>query len=305
VHWTSLWPWIAFTGLILFLLAVDLGVFNRKAHAIRPREAAIWSVVWVVLALAFNGLIYLWHGRTAAVEFLAGYLIERSLSIDNIFVFVLIFSYFRVPAEYQHRVLYWGILGALVLRGLLIGVGAALLARFQWIEYLFGAFLVVAAIRMAREGEPDLDLEGNRVVKTFRHFFPVAGEYHGTRFFIRQAGHLVATPLMIVLLLVETTDVVFAFDSIPAIFGVTHDPFIVFSSNIFAILGLRALYFLLAGVMDMFEYLGIGLSAVLIFIGLKMLLSHFVHISTEVSLLVVFAILTVAVIASLLKRRRS
>jgi tellurite resistance protein TerC len=299
VDWQTLWPWAAFTGLILVLLALDLGVLHRKPHAVKPREALLWSVVWIALSLLFNVVIYFWKGPEPALEFLTGYLIEKSLSVDNIFVFVLIFSYFRVPPELQHRVLFWGILGALILRAVLILTGAWLLSNFHWVEYIFGAFLVFTAVKMAKQGEPEIHPEGNRLVRLFRRLFPVTREFDGPRFFVRKDGVLSATPLFIVLLLVETTDVVFAFDSIPAIFGVTKDPFIVFTSNIFAILGLRALYFLLASVIGMFAYLGLGLAFVLGFIGLKMLLSSWIHVSTPVSLAVVFGILTLSVVASL------
>lgn len=301
--WDTLWPWAAFLGLVIVLMALDLGVFHRRPHAIGPREALLWSLFWIALALVFNLVIYVWKGPRPALEFLTGYLIERALSMDNIFVFVLIFSYFRVPAQYQHRVLFWGILGALLLRALLIGTGAWLLSRFQWVEYLFGAFLVFTAFKMLRQGEPEIHPEGNQIVRLCRRLFPVTPEYDGARFFVRRSGALMATPLLIVLVLVETTDVVFAFDSIPAIFGVTHDPFIVFTSNIFAILGLRAFYFFLASIMGLFVYLNIGLSLVLAFIGAKMLLSSVWHIPVGLSLLVVFAILAVAIVASLIKVR--
>jgi tellurite resistance protein TerC len=302
--WAETWPWVAFLALVGALLFLDLGVLHRREHVIRPREALLWSIFWVSLAMAFCGVIYFWKGPQAAVEFLTGYLIEESLSVDNLFVFVLIFTYFRVPPEYQHRVLFWGILGALVLRFTFILAGAWLLGRFAWIEYIFGAFLVITAFRMLKGGEPEIHPEGNSVVRLFRRIFPVTNEYHGTKFFIRRDGVLMATPLVIVLILVETTDVVFAIDSIPAIFGVTRDPFIVFTSNIFAILGLRALYFLLASVLGLFVYLNIGLACVLAFIGLKMILGHWVHISTTVSLLVVFGFLALSIVASLLFGRR-
>jgi tellurite resistance protein TerC len=304
VNWAESWPWVAFLGFVVLLLVLDLGVLHRRAHVIQPKEALLWSIFWVSLAMAFCGLIYFWKGPTAAVEFLTGYLIEESLSVDNLFVFVLIFTYFRVPAEYQHRVLFWGILGALVLRATFILAGAFLLARFAWIEYVFGAFLVLTAFKMLKGGEPEIHPEGNRVVRLFRRIFPVTSDYEGTRFFVRRNGVLTATPLVIVLILVETTDVVFALDSIPAIFGVTRDPFIVFTSNIFAILGLRALYFLLASVLGLFAYLNVGLACVLAFIGLKMILSHWVHISTPASLLVVFGLLALSIVASLLFGRK-
>jgi tellurite resistance protein TerC len=303
VEWNTVWPWVAFNALVLGLLALDLGVFHRKAHTVHYREALIWSVVWITLSLSFNALIYLWHGPRAALEFFTGYLIEKSLSVDNIFVFVIIFSYFKVPTKYQHRVLFWGIIGALIMRASLIAVGSVLLARFYWVEYIFGAFLVFTGIRMIKSHEPDVHPEGNPIVRFFRRLWPVTSDYHDHRFFVRLDGRVLATPLFIVLLLVETTDVVFALDSIPAIFGVTKDPFIVYTSNIFAILGLRALYFLLASVIGMFQYLNVGLAAVLAFIGIKMLISHYYPIPIGLSLAIVFGLLAISIVASLIKRR--
>src|SRR5512140_888978 len=299
----SIMPWVAFNALILALLAIDLGIFHRKAHAVHYREALAWSVVWITLSLLFNAFVYYWRGKEAALEFLTGYLIEKSLSVDNIFVFIIIFSYFKVPKQYQHRVLFWGILGALIMRATLIAVGAVLLARFFWVEYLFGAFLVWTGFRMVRQAEPEIHPEGNIFVRYFRRLWPVTAEYRGHRFFVRIDHRVVATPLFVVLLLLETTDIVFALDSIPAIFGVTKNAFIVYSSNIFAILGLRALYFLLASVMGMFEYLNVGLAAVLTFIGLKMLVSHYFPVPIGLSLAIVFGLLTVSIIVSLVKRR--
>jgi tellurite resistance protein TerC len=300
---TTIWPWVGFLSLIFVLLALDLGVFHRTPHAIRPREAAIWSAVWIALSLTFNAVIYFWKGPGPALEFLTGYLIEKALSVDNLFVFVLIFAYFKVPSSYQHRVLFWGILGALITRALLIGAGALLLARFEWLIYLFGAFLVYTGLRLTRSQEEEIHPEGNRIVRLVRRLFPVSHEYDGPRFFTRVGGRRALTPLFIVLVMVETTDIVFAVDSIPAIFGVTRDPFIVFTSNIFAILGLRALYFLLAGVLEMFEYLNLGLAVVLIFIGAKMLLERWVHVPIGLSLGVVFGVLTLTALASVVKRR--
>lgn len=299
------WLWVGFTIFVLGMLALDLGVFHRSAHAVSLKEAGIWSAVWIALSLVFNVLVYNFYGAEAGLQFLTGYLIEKSLSVDNIFVFVLIFSYFSVPAQYQHRVLFWGIFGALVMRAAMIFTGAALLERFHWIIYIFGAFLIFTGIRMAFHKDEELHPEANPVVKLFKRFMPVAGEYHGQSFFVRQAGRLFATPLFVVLLLVESTDLVFALDSIPAIFAITRDPFIVYTSNVFAILGLRALYFLLAGVMDMFRYLKIGLSVVLVFVGTKML-AEAVHIEIPilVSLGVIALVLTVSVLASLWMNRR-
>jgi TerC family integral membrane protein len=293
--------WGLFLAFILGLLALDLGVFHRKQHRVGIREAIVWSVVWTVVALGFNLWMVLEHGHQAGLEFLTGYIIERSLSFDNIFVFVVIFNYFAVPAELQHRVLFWGILGALVSRGIFIGLGTALLARFAWLIFVFGAFLVYTGIKILRDQEPQVHPERNPVLKLFQRFVPLTLRYHGKRFFVRDDGRLVATPLMMVLVVIEATDVVFAVDSIPAVFGVTKDPFIVFTSNIFAILGLRALYFLLAGLMHKFRYLSTGLGLVLILVGAKMVLDRWVHVPVEWSLGVVMAILAVAIIASLMR----
>jgi tellurite resistance protein TerC len=310
----SIWLWVGFILAVLALLALDLGVFHRQAHAVSTKEAAIWTVVWISLALLFNGAIYLFWASMmpgsastnseAALEFLTGYLIEYSLSIDNIFVFVLIFSYFAVPAAYQHRVLFWGILGALVMRATLILVGAALIERFHWIIYVFGAFLIFTGIRLAFQKDAAIQPDDNPLVKLARRVIPVAGDYEGRHFFIRRAGKLMATPLLLVLLLAESTDLVFALDSIPAIFAVTTEPFIVFTSNVCAILGLRSLYFLLAGAMDKFHYLKLGLAAILTFVGLKMVLSDIYHVPIGLSLLVILALLGIAIGASLLRTRR-
>jgi tellurite resistance protein TerC len=309
----SIWLWIGFNLFVLFMLALDLGVFHRKSHAISTREAIIWSVVWISLSLVFNTIIYFfwdrmvpgsdYTNREAALAFLTGYLIEKSLSVDNIFVFILIFSFFAVPDAYQHRVLFWGILGALVMRGILIAAGAALLNQFHWIIYVFGAFLIFTGIRMARHQDEEVQPQHNPVVKFFRKLMPVTEGFEKDKFFVRRAGTLMATPLFLILLIVESTDLVFAVDSIPAIFAVTRDPFIVYTSNVFAILGLRALYFLLANVMDKFQYLKLGLSVVLTFIGVKMVIVDFYHIPVGVSLAVVAGILTISIVASLWKSR--
>jgi tellurite resistance protein TerC len=317
----SIWMWVGFNLFVLAMLALDLGIFHRKAHAISVREATIWSAVWISLSMLFNaGIYFFWQDLApgspysngdAALAFFTGYLIEKSLSVDNIFVFVLIFSYFSVPDTYQHRVLFWGILGALVMRATLILVGAALIKEFHWIIWIFGAFLIVTGIRMAFHKDEGLHPEDNPLVKGLKRFMPVTQEYRGASFFVREAGKLLATPLLVVLLIVESTDLVFAVDSIPAIFAVTDDPFIVYTSNVFAILGLRSLYFLLAGVMDKFYYLKLGLSAVLTFVGVKMLLPDLSELLTSVSykiptllsLAVVAAILGVAVVASLMRAR--
>jgi tellurite resistance protein TerC len=293
--------WGSFLALVFALLALDLGVFNRKVHRVGLREAVFWSIFWTILALIFNAWVYWSGGRQLGLEFLTGYVIERSLSFDNIFVFIVIFNYFAVPAEYQHRVLFWGILGALISRGIFIAMGTALLSRFEWLILVFGAFLVYTGIKILLQKETDIHPEKNPVLRLFQRFVPLTTQYHGKHFIVREGGRLVATPLMLVLVVVEATDVVFAVDSIPAVFGVTRDPFIVFTSNIFAILGLRALYFLLAGLMHKFRYLGFGLGLVLVFVGAKMLLHEWVPIPTVWSLGIVLAILTVAVVVSLLR----
>ena len=301
----QLWVWAAFNVFVLAMLAIDLGVFHRKAHEVSIREAAAWSAVWVSLALAFAAGIYHFLGARAGTEFLTGYVIEKALSVDNIFVFVLLFSYFSVPAKYQHRILFWGILGALVLRGTMIGAGALLIERFHWILYVFGAFLVFTGIRMARQDEVHVEPQSNPALRLVRRFVPITPDYHGQRFFVRQpigdATRWAATPLFVVLVLVETTDLIFAVDSIPAVFAVTRDPFLVYTSNVFAILGLRALYFLLAGVVHRFHFLKLGLSAVLVFIGGKMLVDGIGwKVPVGVSLAVVTTVLTASVLASLL-----
>jgi tellurite resistance protein TerC len=299
----QLWLWIGFNAFVIVMLAIDLGVFHREAHEVSMKEAGAWSAIWVALALAFNYGVYHFMGPQAGLEFLTGYLIEKALSVDNIFVFVLIFSYFSVPPRYQHRVLFWGILGALLMRGAMIAAGAVLITEFHWIIYVFGAFLVVTGIRMATQTEHAIDPERNPVIRLVRRLVPVSTEYHGQRFWVRaEAGgrlRLVATPLFVVLVLVETTDLIFAVDSIPAIFAITQDPFIVYTSNVFAILGLRALYFLLAGVIHRFHYLKLGLSAVLVFVGVKMLLAEVYKVPIGVSLGIIGLVLATAIVASL------
>ena len=300
----SIWLWVGFNAFVVAMLLLDLLVFHRTAHEIRTREAATWTVFWIALALVFNYGVYHFMGPQTGLEFLTGYLIEKALSVDNIFVFVLIFSYFNVPLKYQHRVLFWGILGALIMRGTMILAGAALINRFHWVMYVFGAFLVITGIRMALQTDESIEPESNPVLRLVRRILPVTSQYHGQHFFVREqvGSHMrtVATPLFVVLILVETTDLIFAVDSIPAIFAITTDPFIVYTSNIFAILGLRALYFLLAGVIHKFHYLKLGLSVVLVFVGMKMLLEDVVHIPIGISLGVVAGVLAISVIASLL-----
>ena len=297
-------PWLLFLAFVAGMLALDLGVFHRHAHAVSRKEAAIWSTVWIGLAILFNVGVYLVMGTEAGLEWTTGYLIEKSLSVDNVFVFLLIFSTFAVPAQYQHRVLFWGILGALVMRAVLILVGAALLSTFHVIIYLFGAFLIVTGLRFLRHTETAPSLEENRLVRLAKRFFPTTEGYEGQKFFTRRNGVVFMTPLFLVLLLVESTDLVFAVDSIPAIFAVTDDPFIVFTSNIFAILGLRALYFVLSGYLADLRYLKPALAAVLVFVGAKMLLIDIYKIPSLVSLAVIVAILGVAMTASLIVQRR-
>jgi tellurite resistance protein TerC len=297
--------WVVFTAFILTLLLLDLGVFHKKDKKVTLREAAIWSIIWVSLAMAFNVLVYFWKGPQLALEFFTGYLIEESLSVDNIFVFVMLLSYFRVPEHLQHRVLFWGILGAIVMRLSLILIGSALIARFHWVIYIFGAFLVFTGIRLFFHRDEEIHPEENPVFKLFRRLFPLTPNYVGGQFFVRENGRLFATPLALVLVMIETTDLIFALDSIPAIFGITRDPFIVFSSNIFAILGLRSLYFLLAGIIGLFRYLQMGLAVVLIFIGVKMLITAVgIHIHIGISLGVVFAILATSILMSIHANRK-
>lgn len=295
----SIWFWVGFNAFVLVLLALDLGVFHRTAHEVPLREAATWSAVWISLALAFNALLYFWQGPEVGIQFLTGYLIEKSLSIDNIFVFVLIFGTLGVPAMYQHRVLFWGIVSALVLRGAMIAAGTVLIERFHWIIYVFGAFLIVTGIKMAVQKARTIDPEASVVVRLARRLVPVSAHYDGQRFITRIDGRRAITPLLLALLLVEVTDVIFAVDSIPAIFAITTDPFIVYTSNVMAILGLRSLYFLLAGVVHKFHLLKLGLALVLVFVGAKMVAVDVYKVPTAVSLLVITALIGGSVVASL------
>jgi tellurite resistance protein TerC len=298
--------WILFAVLVAGMLALDLGVLHRKPHEIGMREALTWSAIWTVLALAFNAGIFVFRGNDAGLAFLTGYLVERALSVDNIFVFLLILTYFQVPSRYQHKVLFWGILGALAMRAALIAVGVTLIDQFHWVIYVFGAFLVFTGIRMALQKDKEREVHPDRslVVSLFRRLMPVSAEDRDGRFFVRQAGRLVATPLFVVLLLVETSDLIFAVDSIPAVLAISTDPFIVYTSNVFAILGLRALYFALAGLMALFRYLNYGLSAVLVLVGLKMLLSDVYDVPVGASLGAIFLLLAISVGASLMSDRR-
>ena len=295
----GIWFWVVFNAGVLVLLALDLLVVHRKPRAIKFREAAAWSVFWVLLAAAFAVMVYFLGGGQKTLEFTTGYIIEESLSVDNLFVFLMIFRFFKVEDELQHKILFWGIIGALVTRGIFIVVGVSLLRRFEWIVYLFGAFLVYTGIRLFTQNEQEVHPEKNPVLKLVRRFVRVTDNYVNEKFFVRQGGELWATPLFFVLLVVESTDVLFATDSIPAVLAVTPDPFIVYTSNVFAILGLRSIYFALAGMMGVFHYLNEGLAVILAFIGAKMLLSHFFVIPTTWALAVVGGILAISVVASL------
>ncbi|WP_182887195.1 TerC family protein [Microbispora sp. H10885] len=298
-----LWAWAAVLAVILVMLAVDLYA-HRSAHVVRFREALAWSGVWIVLGLGFGAIVWLTWGPGAGGEYLAGYLIEKSLAVDNVFVFALLFSFFAVPRELEHRVLFFGVLGALVFRALFIGAGAVLLGRFHWILYVFGAFLLYTGVKMARHAAIEVHPERNPVLRAMRRVMPVTDAFQGSRFLVRQDGRWAATPLLAVLVAVETTDIVFAVDSIPAIFAVTSEPFLVFTSNAFAILGLRAMYFLLAGAMHRFGYLRYGLAAILVFVGAKMLLADLYAIPVWLSLVVIFACLAISVGASHYRTRR-
>ncbi|KAB2879103.1 TerC family protein [bacterium] len=299
----QLWYWVLFNVFVLAMLALDLGVFHRKSHEVKMKEALTWSAVWICLALVFNVLIYFWMGEKKALEFLTGYVIEKSLSVDNIFIFIMVFTYFHVPALYQHKILFWGILGALIMRAIFIFAGVALIAKFHWTVYVFGLFLIITGIKMALQKDKKIEPDKNPAIRLFRRYFPVTDAYDGSKFLTRVDGKLLATPMMIVLIVIETTDLIFAVDSIPAILAITTDPFIVYTSNVFAILGLRALYFALAGIMQLFHYLAYGLSAVLIFVGAKMMLVDVYKIPIEISLLVIVLILTVAIVASVMRSR--
>ncbi|HEY0019843.1 MAG TPA: TerC family protein [Longimicrobium sp.] len=301
----SIWLWVAFNAAVLAMLALDLGVFHRKAHAVSLREAAAWSAVWVTLALCFNAGIWYFAGPQPALEFLTGYLVEKSLAVDNIFVIALIFSYFAVPAVYQHRILFWGILGALVMRGAFIAAGAYVLHQWHWVIYVFGGILLVTGVKMALRKDEAIDPEHNPVVRLARRWLPLTSRYDGQKFWTVENGKRVATPLFLVLLLVEFTDLVFAIDSIPAIFAITSDPFLVYTSNVMAILGLRSMYFLLAGVVHKFVYLKFGLSLVLVFVGAKMMLIDVFKVPTAVSLAVIATVIGGSIALSLLRPPRT
>jgi tellurite resistance protein TerC len=296
------WAWVGFFAFIAAMLALDLGVFQRDSHEVTVREALIWCGVWITLALVFNGLVYHWRGAELGNQFLAAYLVELCLSVDNVFIFIVIFAHFKIAPKWQHRVLFWGIVGAVVMRAVFILVGVSVIQRFHWVLYLFGAFLVYTGVKMAlpRREEVDVNPDHNLAVRLFRRFFAVATQGDGGHFFRREGGRLAATPLFIVLLVVETTDLVFALDSLPAVLAITKDGFVALTSNVFAILGLRSLYFALSGVMQLFRYLKLGLAIILVFIGVKMLIEPWVDISTAVSLGVIGGVLTMSVLASML-----
>jgi len=294
------WFYVAFAVFVLTVLALDLGVFHRTAHVVRPREAGMWVAIWMTLAFLFAVGLYVWQGTEAALLFVTGYLVEQSLSVDNIFVIVMIFSYFAIPAKFQHRVLFWGILGALVMRGAFIAMGSLLIQKFSWIMYVFGAFLIFTGVKMAVRQDEEFDAEKNVVMRNARRFMRITNEYSGQRFFVVQNGQRYATPLFLVLLLIEFTDLVFAVDSIPAIFAITTEPFLVYTSNVFAILGLRSMYFLLAGIVHQFVYLKYGLAFILTFVGAKMVLVHWFHVPIPVSLGVIVVAIGASIAASLL-----
>ena len=301
----SVWHWVGFVIAILFLLALDLGLFHRSAREVKIKEAMFWTALWFSLAMVFAWALVLIRGHQEALEFVTGYIIELSLSMDNVFAIALIFGFFRIPALQQHRVLFWGIVGALLMRGIMIGAGAALIQKFHFVLYLFGAFLVYTGIKMTMAKEEGVHPEKNPLIRLARKFFPVSHELHGQKFTTTLDGRKALTPLALVLVMVETTDLIFALDSIPAIFAVTQKPFIVFTSNVFAILGLRSLYFVLAGAIGYFRYLKVGLSFVLVFIGLKMLAAHWYVLPTGISLAVVGGIIAVAMAASIIAQRSS
>ena len=290
--------WILFNVFVVAMLVLDLGVFHRNTHKVKFREAMLWSLVWITLAVAFAVVVYFWHGRRESLEFITGYVIELSLSVDNLFIFLLLFRFFKVSPPHQHKVLFWGILGALVMRALFILLGVGLIQRFHWIIYAFGALLIYSGIKLFFQEEAEVHPEKNPVLRLFRKLVPVTEDYHGEAFFVRKGTRRYATPLLVVLVVVETTDLIFAVDSIPAILAITLNAFIVYTSNVFAILGLRSMYFALAGMMEMFHYLHYGLSLILIFVGTKMLVSHYYEIPTEIALSIVAGILLMSVLAS-------
>lgn len=302
-HETSLAVWIGFVVFILVLLLLDLGVFHKKSHTVGFKESIIWSGVWIALAMVFNVIILYWRGSEDFYLFLTGYVIEKSLSVDNLFVFLLIFGYFKIPNQYQHKILFYGILGALIMRAGFIWAGIAILEKFTWVIYIFGGFLFLSGIKMLMPQSDDHDLEKSWVIVWTKKVFPTSPEFHGDKFFVKLNGKWMITPLFITLIFVEFSDLVFAIDSIPAIIGITNDPFLVFTSNVFAILGLRSLYFALKGFADMFHYLKYGLAVILMFIGVKMLIVHWYHMPVIVTMAVIFSVLGISVLASIISNR--
>lgn len=302
---TEIYFWIGFVVFLALMLAIDLGIFHRKSHTVTFKESLGWTLVWIMLAMMFAAIVYFWKGSEKAIEFITGYVIELSLSVDNLFIFILVFSYFRVPQQYQHKVLFWGILGALVMRVIFIFAGVALISKFHWIIYIFGAIIIISGIKMLFQKDKKIEPEKNPLIRFVKKMIPVTHEYHGDSFFIKlKNGAWAATPLFIVLVFIEITDLIFAIDSIPAILAITTDTFIVFTSNAFAILGLRSLYFALAGMLNLFRFLHIGLSLVLIFIGLKMVLSDIYKVPIEYALLIVLSILLTSISASLILKKK-
>jgi tellurite resistance protein TerC len=296
--------WLGFNVFVLIMLALDLGVFHRKAHEVKIKEALIWSFVWIALAMIFNYGVYVYMGKVKALEFFTGYILEKSLSVDNIFVFILVFTFFKVPSRYQHKILFWGILGALVMRIILIFSGVALLTKFHWLIYVFGAFLIFTGIKMLVQKDGHVEPDKNIVVRLFKKFYPVTSDYHEDKFFVKLEGRKLATPMFVVLLVIEFTDLIFAVDSIPAVLAITNDTFIVYTSNVFAILGLRALYFALSGVMKYFRFLKIGLSVILVFVGAKMMMVDFYKFPITLSLGIIISILLISVLASLIIKKK-
>ena len=302
---TEIYFWIGFVVFLALMLAIDLGIFHRKSHTVTFKESLGWTLVWIMLAMMFAAIVYFWKGSEKAIEFITGYVIELSLSVDNLFIFILVFSYFHVPQQYQHKVLFWGILGALVMRVIFIFAGVALISKFHWIIYIFGAIIIISGIKMLFQKDKKIEPEKNPLIRFVKKMIPVTHEYHGDSFFIKlKNGAWAATPLFIVLVFIEITDLIFAIDSIPAILAITTDTFIVFTSNAFAILGLRSLYFALAGMLNLFRFLHIGLSLVLIFIGLKMVLSDIYKVPIEYALLIVLSILLTSISASLILKKK-
>lgn len=295
----SVWEWLAFAGIITFMLVLDLGVFHKKSHKVSIKESLAWTAVWICLAMMFNAWVYHKMGHQKGLEFLTGYIIEKSLSVDNIFVISLIFSYFRVPAQYQHRVLFWGVLGALFFRIIFIFAGVALIQKFNWMIYVFGGFLVFTGLKMLREEEKHIEIEANPMIKFVKRFWKISPNFDGEHFRTTHNGIKMFTPLFLVLVMIETTDIIFAVDSIPAILAITPDPYIVFTSNVFAILGLRSLYFALNGIMEMFEYINYALAGILAFVGVKMIISSWYHVPTIVSIGVIFTLLISSIVASI------